>query len=456
MELMPAHHMSKTQEPSIDQINQVIRTEFGLSPEDDVVNVEIVRREQDPVRYDQLRAEYEEQLLRHPDPQAVRRRSYVSETFAIHLQSSFARKEVAGIKPELTVHYPICTIEEIRRIQTPSSAADHLLKLRADAIADSPRLTRVFLKRRERQSKGWSLSSHFEAAAFERYLSALPEEWRTACQGVPAGMAFLREPNGACIRSAHGDFIVVSESLQTYLYYMNVFLLAQDDIPMDDCVAALMISLRTMFLTETPDFDLDPRGQLPEKVDGRSAALVEDQLQFVVGHEYAHLLLGHLNAGSVQQAPLGVFPTSAHSSARYYTPRQQQEFEADVGALLHAKLDEQELAGRLNASTWFFLGLEILYAVSDYINPSVHAPKTHPEPIDRLLALRKEVLGARTVDAGSIYSDDEIANGIKWVNSLKERLLKDFIPVQVDALETYGSVYLPSFRGAELHDRLHF
>lgn len=448
--------MSKTQEPSIDQIDRVIQTEFGLNPEDDVVSVEIIRRKQDPERYDRLCAEFEKQLLSHPDPSAIRRRSYFGENYAIHLQSSFARKEIAGIKPELTFHYPICTIEEIRRIEMPSSAADHLLVLRADAIADSPRLKRVFLERRTRQPKGWSLSSHFETAAFERYLNALPEEMRAACEGVPAGMAFLREPNGACIRSPHGDFIVVSEALRIYLYYMNVFLLARDDIPMDDCMAALMISLRVMFLTEALDFDLDPRGQLPEEVDGRIATLVEDQLQFVIGHEYAHILLGHLNANSVQQAPLGVFPTSAHSSTRYYTPRQQQEFEADVGALLHAKLDEEELAGRLNASTWFFLGLELLYAVSEYINPSMHAPKTHPEPIDRLLALRKEVLGTRNIDADRIYSDDAISDGIRGVHSVKELLLKDFIPYQVDALESYGSIYLPSFRRTELYDRLNY
>ena len=294
MQLMPTQFMSMTQEPSIDQINRVIRTEFGLSPVDDVVNIEIVRRKQDPERYDRLRAEFEEQLLRHPDAQTVRRRSYFGENFAIHLQSSFARKEVAGIEPELVVHYPICTLEEIRRIQTPSCAADYLLALRADAIADSPRLKRVFLARRKRQPRDWSLSSHFEATAFERYLSALSEEERAACQGIPAGMAFLREPNGVCIRSPRGDFMVVSESLQTYLYYMNVFLHAQDDIPMGDCMAALMIALRTMFLTEAQDFDLDPRGPLPQEVDSRIAALVESQLQFVIGHEYAHLLLGHL------------------------------------------------------------------------------------------------------------------------------------------------------------------
>lgn len=448
--------MNKTQEPSIDQIHRVIQTEFGLSPENDLICFEIVLRKQDPEGYDRLRAEFEKQLLSHPDSLAIRRRSYFGENFALHLQSSFARKEVAGIKPELTFHYPICTIEEIRRIEMPSSAADHLLVLRADAIADSPRLTRVFLERRSRQPDGWSLSSHFETAAFERYLNALPEEMRVECEGVPAGMAFLREPNGACIRSPHGDFIVVSEALKVFLYYMNVFLLAQKDIPMKDCIAALMIALRVMFLTEALDFDLDPRGQLPEEVDGRITALVEDQLQFVVGHEYAHLLLGHLNADSVQQAPLGVFPTSAHISAHYYTPRQQQEFEADVGALLHANLDEEELAGRLNASTWFFLGLELLYAVSDYINPSMHAPKTHPEPIDRLLALRREVLGTRNIDVDRIYSDDEISNGIKMVHSLKEDLLKNFIPYQVDALETYGSIYLPSFRKAELYDRVNY
>lgn len=454
---VPSDAMSTSQRPTVDEIHEVIRTEFGLDPTDHVVNIEIVRRAQDPERYDGRRAEFEKELAQHADPSVVQRRSYFGETFAIHLQSWFPRAEVEGLRAEMTVHYPVCTIEEMRRIESPSNAADHLLALRADAIADSPRLKRVFLKRREQRMNGWSLTSCFDAASFERYLSVLPQDLQARCRSIPAGMAFLREPNGACIRSPHGDYIVVSEALQAYLYYMNVFLLAQEDIPMDDCVAALMIALRTMFLTETPDFDLDPRGQLPEELDRQMTKMVNDQLQLVIGHEYAHVLLGHLDGRSVRPPPLGVLPVAAaHRPMGYHALRHQQEFAADAGALLHATLSDDELADRLNASTWLFFGFEILQVVSAHTRPSLHVPQTHPAPYDRVWALREAVLGARRLAANSVYSEEQISQGMQWVEGLKKGLLKDFVQKQIHALESYGSVYLPSFRGPKRHDRLDY
>lgn len=448
--------MVKPKFPPRDEIDDILRNKFGLNPVNDVVSFEIVWREDNPESYDRLRASFEERLTTHSNAEEISRRSHFGEAFALHLQSMFPRSDIDWIRPDLAVHYPVCTASEILRIQTPTTAADELLIIRADAIANNPRLKRVFLKRREKDKANWSLTGHFGFADFERHLSKLPHEKRMKCRNVPSGFAFLREPNGACVRSKHGDLIVVSEALPKYLYYMNVFLLEQDALPMDDCMAAFMIAVRTMLLTESPDFDLDPRGDLPESIDQRVATLVDEQMQFVIGHEYAHLLLNHLDAKFAEKLPFGVIPAAVRNRFQYYTPRQDQELAADAGSLLDPDLSDEDLASRLMAATWFFLGLEIFYGVSEYVNPSVRSPKTHPQPIDRIWALREAIFKARSLASDNVYSDEQIAQTIERVAKLKESLLKDFVPYQVDALEIYGSVHLPSYRGPALHDRIDY
>ncbi|MYM26260.1 hypothetical protein GTP46_26880 [Duganella sp. FT135W] len=448
--------MARQKDPLIDEIRAVLRDRFGLDPENEIINFETLRREKDPEGFDRMRAEFEAALATSLNREEVLRRTYFGETFGIHLHSVFSKSEVEWIRPELRIHYPVCTAEEIRRIQNPTTAEDHLLMLRADAIADSPRLKKVFLSRREKSKENWSLTAHFERDDFNRYLNVLPPEKRATCRKVPAGMAFLREPNGACMRSEAGDIIVVSESLRHYLYYMNAFLFGQQTLQVDDYLATLMISVRTMLLKETLDFDIDPRGDLPSELDQHVSNLVDDQIQFVIGHEYAHLLLGHLKRKLLGAPPLGVVPFDVQERFQYYTPKQNQELAADAGALLDPQLSDLQVAERLFAATWFFLGLEIFYAIAECVDPSSRPAKTHPPPIERIWALRRTVLEVRTLDLEIIYSDEQLEHAIEWIEGLKEQLLGDFIPRNLKTLKMYGSVYIPSYRGAVLHDRIDY
>ncbi|NWE46860.1 hypothetical protein [Pseudomonas gingeri] len=67
---------------------------------------------------------------------------YVCDDFIIHVVACFLKSEVSGLEPESVFYYPICTYDEIKRIENMSSAEDYLLKLRADNIADHARLAR--------------------------------------------------------------------------------------------------------------------------------------------------------------------------------------------------------------------------------------------------------------------------------------------------------------------------
>ena len=439
------------------QIERVLREEFGLDPVNQLIRFEFLSRSKNPDAYDRARRDYGDALAIRTSSDGTSRLTYYGDEFGVHIEGVYPRSDLDGCPPGLEFYHPICSIDEILKIANQVNGWDALLALRADAIADSARLTRVFLNRKRRVETGWSLTSHFDRRPFDQYVALLSEQDREKCANVAAGMAFLREPNGACIRYPVGDVLVVSESLEWFLYYMNLFVAYRDEVPRQDALAALVLAVRTMLLTEAPDFDLDPRGFPPSDLDARCRGMVNDQILFIVGHEYAHLLLNHLDTRTAVDVPCGVMPTNVvPQDARYYSPRQWQEFEADAGSILHITGDEELISDLLNGATWFFLGLEIFYGINDYINPRTSAPKSHPDPVERIWALRKSVLQRHSLSSELSYSDAEIEELITSIQKIRDDLVREFVPFNVDELERYGSVYLPSFRPAELIDRIDF
>ncbi|WP_423205428.1 hypothetical protein PGC34_11605 [Pseudomonas kribbensis] len=239
---------------------------------------------------------------------------------------------------------------------------------------------------------------------------------------------------------------------------MNAYFKGQlEGMDAKDTQACLLIACRTMLLTESQDFDLDPRGELPPGIRNYCNVLVEDQVQFIIGHEFAHALLGHFgNAANLASNPELFSVSRSGHQEKFYTPRQHQEFEADAGSILHAAYSDQGCSSILNAAVLFFLYLDLFYAVSDYINPPFNPSSTHPDPIERINALRKTVLEARTADMSTLYSDQDVEDWIKWVSSVKDFLVNEVLPFEIDEFERYGSVYLPSYRTEVLFDRFDF
>jgi hypothetical protein len=443
---------------NLKEYDRIFREHFGLDLQNEIVHFEIIRKKSDTDKFERIRSQYFHNLRNHSLSEQAAKKLYVGDDIIIHIQYSFSRSEVNGIKKESWFYYPICSIDEILRIENPTTGADHLLKIRADAIADHPRLIRIFLSRRERYEKDWSLTNYYSDSRFDEYVKMLPAEYATKCSKIPAGFAFLCEPNGACIRTAGGDAIFISEALNHFLYYMNVFTFGEKwGIDISDRMSSLILAVRTMLQTEAPDFDLDPRGQLPSVIHEHCAHIVEYQLKYVIGHEYAHLLLGHFdNTALTATSNAILLAHGSDFSATYYTPRQQQEFDADAGSILHANYTDVEAADVLDAATSFFLHLDLFYAFSDYINPRFGGVKTHPDPVSRIWALRKAVVSSKPELLARIYSDDHVKSAIEDVTKLKNQLVKEFLPYQIDRLEFYGSIYLPSYRIKEMHDRFDF
>ncbi|WP_152598748.1 M48 family metalloprotease [Janthinobacterium sp. RA13] len=439
-------------------MEDIFKNYFGINVEKVFAHFEIISRDKDAEGFDYIRNLYLHNLATHPLREQAAKKLYVGENIIIHLHITFPRADISNIKPESSFYYPICTIEEIKRIEEPKTAADYLLKIRADAIAKNSRIARIFFSRMTKETEAWSLSGYYDRYYFDKYIDRLPEAEAKKCLNIPAGFVLNCEPNGACIKSEFGKVIVISEALRHFLYYMNVFAHhANFDFDFDDAISCLFIAIRTMLQTEAPDFDIDPRGEVPGVVHNYCTNVTEDQLQFIIGHEYAHLLLGHLEDDAAM-APVGEILNifSVDEVSKYYTPRQQQEFDADFGSLMHADFSENERIRILNGATLFFLYLDLYYTVSDYINPSFGGVKTHPDPVERIWALRKSIFAEIEIESDNIFSDKDVLDWIDFFKGLKIRLHEDILPYHIEDLEKYSSTYLRSRGVVEKVDRFDF
>ncbi|MCM3904682.1 MAG: hypothetical protein ND866_23540, partial [Pyrinomonadaceae bacterium] len=106
--------------------------------------------------------------------------------------------------------------------------------------------------------------------------------------------------------------------------------------------AAQRIAIRTMLKTEALDFDMDPRGIIPDRITQQNNFVVAKQIQFIIGHEYAHHIHGHLDRNAIVDQPLFL---RLHNEApeqkweRFYNHNEKQELEADESSLLQIKCE---------------------------------------------------------------------------------------------------------------------
>lgn len=442
-----------------ERLDHIIRIELGINPCDEIINFEIIEPNGDQQRFENIKDEYRKNLETHPNRHEVAKRLYVGDDVIVYIRNRHPRAIFSGIDSENTIYYPFCNMEEIKQIQSMQSADDYLLKVRADAIANNPRSIRIFLSRYRKNPKNWSLSSFYEKTEFSRYIQKLPDNKAVVCAKIPAGFAYLREPNGACIKSPFGDVIVLSEALEYFLFFMNLFIFSKGwKIPYRDSLAAFIIASKTMLRTEPLDFDLDPRGNLPKKVTRECWGMVHAQIEFIIGHEYAHLILGHLEGSAIGFDSLAMLGSTSESSppSQYYSPRQNQEFDADIGSILHAEYNDVESARSVDAATIFFLGLDLFYTVDSYINPPMNQMKTHPYPLDRIWNVRKSVHLARPGSQQYSYPNDDLISVIKGLDVFKKFLTEEYLPIEIELFEGFNSMYLPSYRNKKLHDRFDY
>ncbi|WP_339289778.1 hypothetical protein [Paenibacillus sp. FSL E2-0201] len=357
---------------------------------------------------------------------------------------------------------PICNKEEINRIFNPQDASDYLLKFRAEALFDSYRLQRVVLARKKNSSGKWLFSEHFSTEEVDSYTEHLSQEDKERIKDIPKGFIFTFEANGVCVKTEYGNVIVVSEVLKHFFYYMNLWFFSFGDknVPSDVSFSALIIAIRTMLETEAADFELDPRGEVPRNIHKNCKRHANKQIEFIFGHEIAHHLLNHLDEGETIQRPLHV-KRNLHNEENIdqqtqnqtiYSYRQNQEFEADLEAVNRPNFQSDfEFDFLVQSGVLFFLYLDIFETVSHYMYPPGNRVKTHPDPIDRLWNLYN-----KTSEKIKLFSREDLMSAIKTCEMAKEYIINEHLPYNIELYENYGSVYLGSWRGKELIDRVDY
>lgn len=161
--------------------------------------------------------------------------------------------------------------------------------------------------------------------------------------------------------------------------------------------------------------DAGQRGRIP--VDSRSAMgfhLTQSTERFVVGHEFGHLLSGHLDQSRTHSA-WGELIRKTHA----------QEFEADeVGALLMLRglEDGDQIQTNLaTAGPFFFLAIDHLVTrVRNEVNdiPQDLVVTDHPPSDERAAALRQ--LFFETAGPGSLQFADA---AVSWLSNQEDEIL---------------------------------
>lgn len=351
----------------------------------------------------------------------------------------------------------ICTSDEVDRILNPKTCKDYLLKLRAETIADHARFYRVYRSKALSKGTAWSLEGSFSDSHYSAFLRQLSIENKEILQTVTYGDTFSDEPNGSAFPTKYGNIVTIDESLKYFMFFAQLAILQFSiEIPTHVRLNSLRIACRTMLKTESMDFYLDPRGIIPDEVSDIINKTLDYQLRFIAGHEFAHCILGHLSTSDLVERPIlrARHDEEDYKPTLFYNKSQQDEFDADLQAILLPQYGDDEREQILIATLIWFACLELFEHANEIISPrSSFSYRTHPPTQDRYERLLSEI-PFRSESQTQHFKDFH-----RGLDSIKS-ILENDISLNYDAYDFYGSVYLDApnteWRGPELIDRRDF
>lgn len=125
--------------------------------------------------------------------------------------------------------------------------------------------------------------------------------------------------------------------------------LAGNTVPNDVRFNSLVLAIKIMLQNEAMDFELDPRGNVPPEIDEELKKLVNEQILFVIGHDFSHCLLGHLDKSNTRFKSV---KDSTHAF-EIYNQNQLEECEADIKSICLPSYGLYEKNKRLSAAILF-------------------------------------------------------------------------------------------------------
>lgn len=256
----------------------------------------------------------------------------------------------------------------------------------------------------------------------------------------------------------YGPIITISDSLGYFFKFMNLALLQHnEEVPDYVCKNALRIAVRVMLKTETLDFLMDPRGIVSEEMSYYMHLPIDYEYMYIIGHEFAHYLLGHLEEKNCVMRPL--YSAISENDEEFmpvkvFSQSQQQELDADLLSLKLPRLQADEYRRYFDSALLWFLSLSIYEEVTNLMFPQIPwRPKSHPsamERIENILINAKLPEGFNLADFRSMQATIDYDR--EWI--------KEDVSLNFESYEIYGSVYLDEpntkWRGRELVDRVDY
>lgn len=372
----------------------------------------------------------------------------------IHLTGIIKYSDYEGLGENASFFVPFCSRADIEKINSPKTASDYLLQLRAESIVDNPRLIRVFMARKGKKAN-WSLEQYYsERKREERYLSNLSKGNYERLKNIPSGSVYLDGANAICAKTNGGNIIAVSEPLEYFLYFMNIFFYGKSfGMKVGDVAAAFRIAQRIMAGHESFDFDIDPRGNLPKNIDIWMRNITDLQYQFILGHEYSHHLLGHIKDSNLHSDSLSSFMAmyEGGNTIQHYKYSHKLEYDADWHSIKNIKGNSKFKDDISNAAFLTLMYLETSRIVLDYINPRrANHIGTHPDPVSRIVKIRKKLNNRYG------FTRELIDNNLDYLKRYTEQFISQYLVFNFDQFESYGSHYLPNYKARLLNDRVDF
>lgn len=372
----------------------------------------------------------------------------------LHLTGVIKKSEYEGLGENASFFAPFCSRSDIEKINAPKNASDFLLKLRAESIVDNPRLIRVF-KSRKGNKTSWSLEKYYrERTREDIYLSNLSKGNYDKLKSIPAGSAYLDSANAVCMKTDFGNIIAVSEPLEYFLYFMNIFFYGENlGIKDEDIHASFRIAQRIMAGHESFDFDIDPRAILPEHIEIWINYVTNLQYQFILGHEYSHHLLGHVKDSNLRSEALSSFIRmhEGDSKIKYYKYSHKFEYDADWHSIKNIKGNSKFKDELANAAFLTLMYLESSRMILDYINPRrANQVSSHPDPSSRIYKIRKKLNNRYG------FTREQIENNLHYLNGYTKSFISKYLVFNFDEFEKYGSHYLPNYKEKLLIDRVDY
>jgi len=373
-----------------------------------------------------------------------------------HLRAAYSPEDLEGLMDNEIQFFAFCSKKEIIRLRNIKGPHDYLLRLRANAITESPRTVRVMASRRRKYEEGgrpWSLSHYYHSKDYHHkdYIKLLNKENGKRIKNVPSGLAYIDEVNALCIKSLAGDVVIASENLEFFYYFMTIAFYGNIyGIEWRDRIDSLLIAIRIIKGSEALDFDIDPRGELPHDTERSIRSLVNRQMQFTFGHEYAHYLCNH-----IQSAETSIkLKSSGQSHDEIASYNFGLEYEADYHALKNIEFNK---VGFENISQGSFSVLIYLYFIEEFRKTfsirKFTVSVTHPSAKNRIYKLLENLGNRSPVDKSAIDGMFLVAKELSEAVQSRIEYLKN---QHEDILGFYGSLYLPSYIKKRKKDRIDF